>query len=230
MAGAERLPTGEEKAAVVRSMFDTIAPRYDLLNRIMTARMDVGWRRRCVAALGLVPPSRVFDVACGTGDLCRELERNGHRAIGFDFSAGMLAAARTAAPLVRADALALPVADAAADGVTCGFALRNVVDLHRLFAEMARVLRPGGRLALLEVAAPRSALLRRVHGFYFNRVVPVVGALVSDRRAYSYLPRSAAYLPDSPTLAALLDAAGMTGVRVELLGLGAAQLITGTRR
>src|SRR5437773_455087 len=104
-------------------MFDAIAPRYDLVNRLMTFRMDVGWRRRAVAALGIPPRSRVLDLAAGTGDLCRELERAGHRPTGVDLSAGMLRAARTTAPLVQADVLRLPVANGAIDGATCGFAL-----------------------------------------------------------------------------------------------------------
>jgi demethylmenaquinone methyltransferase / 2-methoxy-6-polyprenyl-1,4-benzoquinol methylase len=220
---------GKEKATAVRTMFDRIAPRYDLLNRIMTLGMDVGWRRRTVRSLALPRGARVLDVACGTGDLCRELTTAGKRAYGFDYSAGMLAAARTEAPLVRADALTLPVRDGAADGVTCGFALRNVTDLGGLFGEFARVLRPGGKLAILEVSQPRSALLRAGHGVYFNRVIPLVGGLVSDRDAYSYLPRSAAYLPDPESLRSMLEEAGFVDVRSDPLGLGAAQSITATR-
>jgi demethylmenaquinone methyltransferase/2-methoxy-6-polyprenyl-1,4-benzoquinol methylase len=222
------LPQGDDKAAAVRAMFDAIAPRYDLVNRVMTLGMDVGWRRRAVASLGLPRASLVLDVACGTGDLCRELAAGGYRPVGFDFSAGMLEAARAPA-LVRADALALPVASRTADGITCGFALRNVVDLTGLFAEMARVLRPGGRVALLEVAEPDAAPLRWGHRLYLQRVVPVIGGLLSDRDAYRYLPRSTAYLPDRPRLVAMLREAGFTRARSDLLGLGAAQVITGTR-
>lgn len=149
---ADDLPTGEEKAQAVRVMFDTIAPRYDLVNRIMTFRMDVRWRRRTVRDLDLPAGSQVLDLACGTGDLCVELVRGGHQPVGFDLSFGMLVAARTPAPLIHADVLRLPVPDAAADGVTCGFALRNLTELPRFFAELARVLRPGGTLA---VTVPR---------------------------------------------------------------------------
>ena len=223
------LPTGEAKAAAVRSMFDSIAPRYDLVNRVMTFRMDVAWRRRTVASLRLPPPSSVLDVACGTGDLCRELTAAGHRPTGLDFSAGMLAAARTEAPLVQGDALALPFRDGALDGITCGFALRNVVSLEVLFSEFARVLRRGGRIAILEVARPRAWLPRTVHSIYFNRVVPLIGGLLSDRRAYAYLPRSAAYLPDAHALASLLAAAGLVDHSVRPLGLGAAQIISATK-
>jgi demethylmenaquinone methyltransferase/2-methoxy-6-polyprenyl-1,4-benzoquinol methylase len=223
------LPTGAAKVAAVRSMFDRIAPRYDLLNRIMTFGLDRGWRRRAAAALGLPPGSLVLDVACGTGDLCRDLAAAGHRPIGLDFSAGMLAAAHTGAPLVQADALALPVATGAVDGVTCGFALRNVESLATLFAELARVLRPGGRVAVLEVAEPGSPLLRAGHRLYFRHLVPLIGGLLSDRAAYSYLPRSAAYLPESAQLREMLETAGLSHARTYPLARGAAQLITATR-
>jgi demethylmenaquinone methyltransferase / 2-methoxy-6-polyprenyl-1,4-benzoquinol methylase len=147
----ETLPRDEEKARVVEDMFDRIAPRYDLLNRVLTFRMDVAWRRAAVRALELVAGARVLDLACGTGDLCDTLEVEGYRPIGVDFSAGMLAAAHTGAPLVRADAARLPFPDRALDGLTCGFALRNFVDLESVLTECARVLRDGGRIALVDV-------------------------------------------------------------------------------
>jgi demethylmenaquinone methyltransferase/2-methoxy-6-polyprenyl-1,4-benzoquinol methylase len=223
------LPTGTEKAHAVRSMFDKIAPRYDLVNRVMTFGMDLSWRRRAVAALGLPPGSLVLDVACGTGDFCRELEEKGYRPTGFDVSLGMLSRARTGAPLVQADALRLPVRAAAADGVTCGFALRNLTDLTALFDELARTSRSGGRVAILEVARPESRLLRAGHHVYFDKVVPLIGGLLSDRAAYSYLPKSAAYLPPTPELLALLQQAGFIDTTVALMGAGAVQLITATR-
>src|SRR5690606_11844678 len=144
------LPEGEEKVAAVRGMFDAIAPRYDLVNRVMTFRMDEGWRRRAVRSLDLAPGSLVLDLACGTGDLCRALTDAGLRPVGVDLSLGMLAAARTSAPLVQGDVLRLPVPAGVADGATCGFALRNLVGLAPFFEELARVVRPGGRIALLE--------------------------------------------------------------------------------
>lgn len=229
-AGTPALPEGEAKVAAVRSMFDAIAPRYDRVNRLLTFGMDVGWRRRTVGALGLPPGSVVLDVAAGTGDLCRELQGRGMRAVGIDMALGMLSHARTAAPLVQADALALPVPAAAADGLTCGFALRNFVDLDRFFAEAARVLRPGGRLALLEVAEPANPVLRAGHGLYFGKVVPVVGGWLSDRAAYSYLPRSVAYLPEVPVMLDLLRDKGFEAVERRLLSTGIAQLVTATRR
>jgi demethylmenaquinone methyltransferase/2-methoxy-6-polyprenyl-1,4-benzoquinol methylase len=226
----EQLPAGEEKARVVEEMFDRIAPRYDLLNRMLTFRMDVGWRRTAVAALGLEPGARVMDLACGTGDMCRTLRSAGHQPIGVDFSAGMLGAAHTDAPLVRADASRLPIRNAGFDAVTCGFALRNFVDLAAVLAECARVLRPQGGIALLDVGEPTSTPARAVHHLWFRRVVPIVGGLLSDRRAYSYLPASTAYLPPQLELLDLIGAAGFDNVEHRTLGAGAAQLITGARR
>jgi demethylmenaquinone methyltransferase/2-methoxy-6-polyprenyl-1,4-benzoquinol methylase len=227
--GAEPLPQGEAKARAVRRLFDTISPRYDLVNRVMTFGMDVAWRRRTVRELSLPPRSLVLDLACGTGDLCRELRAAGHRPVGFDFSHGMLAAARTDAPLVEADILRLPVRDAIADGATCGFALRNVVSLEALCAELARVVRPGGRIALLETSEPDGALMRLGHRIYFHGVVPAIGGLLSDRDAYAYLPRSSAYLPPPSELLSILRAAGFAdAARVPLAG-GVTQLLVGTR-
>jgi demethylmenaquinone methyltransferase/2-methoxy-6-polyprenyl-1,4-benzoquinol methylase len=223
------LPDLDDKPRVVEAMFDRIAPRYDALNRLLTFRMDVRWRRRAVRTLALPEASRVLDLACGTGDLCRALVETGHDPVGVDFSAGMLHAAHTDAPLVRADAMQLPFADATFDAVTCGFALRNFAALAPVLAECARVLRPGGRVALLDVAEPESPLARSVHGAWFRHVVPFVGGAVSDRAAYRYLPASTAYLPPLPELLALVVSAGIVEVARRTLGFGAAQLITGTR-
>jgi len=224
-----RLPEGEDKQRAVRSMFDAIAPRYDLVNRVMTFRMDVGWRKRTVAALALPGGSTVLDLACGTGDLCRELQRGGYRPIGADLSFGMLAAARTESPLVQADALRLPVPGERIDGVTCGFALRNFVDLGAFLEELARVVRPGGRIALLEVAEPESRVLRRGHAFYFGKVVPRIGGMLSDRDAYRYLPQSVAYLPEPGALIGRVRDAGFADAERRLLSGGIAQLLVGTR-
>ena len=223
------LPEGEEKARAVRRLFDTISPRYDLVNRVMTFGMDLGWRRRTVRELALPAGSLVYDLACGTGDLCRELAVAGHRPVGFDFSHGMLLAAKTEAPLVEADILHLSVRDESADGATCGFALRNVVALGDLFAELARVVRPGGRIALLETAEPEPYLMRVGHRVYFRGVVPAIGGLLSDREAYSYLPRSTAYLPPTNELLSMLRAAGFPDTRRRTLSRGITQLFVGTR-
>ena len=225
----EPLPTGDEKVVAVRSMFDAIAPRYDLVNRLMTFRMDVGWRKKTIASLGLARGSVVVDLACGTGDLCRGLAGAGLRPIGLDLSYGMLAAARTEVPLAQADALRLPVPDASIDGVTCGFALRNFAALPPFFAELGRVVRPGGRIALLEVAEPPNPILRWGHAIYFGKVVPLIGGLLSDGSAYRYLPKSVAYLPEPEVMLDQIRAAGFTDVDRRLLSTGIAQLVTATR-
>ncbi len=224
----DALPSGSEKRRAVRSMFDSIAPRYDLVNRIMTFGLDVRWRRRTVADLGLPGGSVVADLACGTGDLCRELERHGIVAIGLDLSMGMLTAARTTSPLVHADILDMPLPDSAVDGATCGFALRNLVELPAFFAELARVVRPAGRIALLDAARPENRLLHLGHSVYFGRVVPLIGGLLSDGAAYRYLPKSLAYLPEWPVMSADLAAAGFTDVDRRMFT--GAQLTTATRR
>jgi demethylmenaquinone methyltransferase/2-methoxy-6-polyprenyl-1,4-benzoquinol methylase len=225
----EALPEGDAKVQAVRSMFDAIAPRYDLVNRVMTFRMDVGWRRTSVRRLRLGPGSLVLDLACGTGDFCRELRAHDLVPVGADLSFGMLAAGTTGAPLVQADILRLPVPDASVDGVTCGFALRNLVELEPFFAELARVVRPGGRIALLEVAEPPNRLLRWGHGVYFGTVVPRIGGLLSDPTAYRYLPKSVAYLPEPDELLAMVHRAGFGDTRRDLFSGGISQLLLGTR-
>ena len=225
----DRLPEGDEKRAAVRSMFDSIAPRYDLVNRIMTFRLDVRWRRIARETLGLRTGSTILDLACGTGDFSVDLARKGHRPIGIDLSFGMLAAARTDAPLVQGDLLQLPLADRAADGAVCGFALRNLVELEPFFAELARVVRPGGRIALLDVSEPDRSLIRWGHGLYFNRIVPRIGGLLSDRRAYGYLPRSVSYLPPAAELVAMAERGGLIDVEHRQLSGGITQLLSATR-
>ncbi len=223
------LPQGKDKGRAVQAMFDTIAPRYDLINRIMTFRLDVKWRRKAIDSLALPAGSVVLDVATGTGDFCRELDEHGYRSIGVDFSFGMLSAARTDAPLLQGDGMAMPVATGSVDAVTCGFALRNFVDLASVFVELGRIVRPGGRVALLDASEPDNPLARAGHGLYFGTIVPLIGGLLSDRRAYAYLPRSLAYLPPRDTLLETLRSAGFHEVQHRQLTLGAAQLITATR-
>ena len=225
----EALPQGEEKVRAVRTMFDAIAPRYDLVNRLMTFRLDVRWRRLAVESLAVPRGSLVADLASGTGDLCIELAKAGYRPLSFDLSFGMLTADRSGVARVQADILRLPLAAGVIDGATCGFALRNLVDLGSFFDELARVVRPGGRVALLDVATPPNPVLRWGHKIYFGKVVPRIGALLSDGAAYRYLPQSVAYLPPPAEMLDRLRRAGFHDASRRLLSGGITQLITGTR-
>ena len=223
------LPQGDEKTRQVRARFDAIASRYEMVNRLMTFGLDARWRRRAVADLRLPTPSAILDVAAGTGDFTRECTRQGHRAVATDLSFGMLHAGRQMPHRVQADASNLPFVSASFDGVTCGYALRNFTDLGATFDEMARVLRPGGRLSILEVAEPRSGLWRMGFRLWFRRVVPFIGSLLSDRAAYHYLPESTAYLPESEQIVAMLNAAGFSAVNHRRVMGGLSQQFIATR-
>jgi demethylmenaquinone methyltransferase/2-methoxy-6-polyprenyl-1,4-benzoquinol methylase len=210
-------------------MFDAIAPRYDLVNRLMTFGLDQSWRRQAVDVLALPAGSRVLDLACGTGDLTKVAARRQHRVVGADLSWGMLTANRSGAPLAQADGSRLPFPTGAFDGVVCGYALRNFGDLEAALAETARVLRPGGRLSVLEVDAPTSPLFRSGYDIWFQKVVPFIGGALSDREAYRYLPRSVAYLPPGPVLRRLIGQSGYSGVGIRPLAGGLSQLVYATR-
>ena len=223
------LPTGDDKRRTVTEMFDRVAPSYERLNRIISMGQDRRWRARTLDRLGLAAGSRVLDVACGTGDLVRALAARGLRPLGVDLSPGMLAHARAGAPMLLGDALALPFPDASLDGVTCGFALRNFVDLDAFFAETARVVRPGGRIAFLDAAEPTGRIVRAGHAVWFRHAVPAIGGLLGDRAAYRYLPASTAYLPDGTALVRSVALAGFVGVERTTMMAGAVQLVAAER-
>ncbi|GDX19712.1 demethylmenaquinone methyltransferase [Actinomycetes bacterium] len=226
----QELPQGDAKAKVVQNMFDAIAPRYDMVNRIMTFRLDTRWRKLAVRRLALTKGARVLDLASGTGDLCVDLRKAGLIPLSFDMSFGMLAADHSKAPRVQADILRLPIATQSVDGVTCGFALRNLVDLNVFFHEIARVTKPGGRIALLDVSTPTNPLIRWGNSVYFGKVVPRIGGLLSNRAAYNYLPKSVAYLPSPEQLVTMLQNAGFEHVRHEQLSGGLTQLMHATKK
>ena len=225
------LPEGDEKVEAVRSMFDAIAPRYDLVNRVMTFRMDVGWRRRTVRDLRLGPGSlRRSTWPAAPATSAASSSRPGPRPLGSTSPSGCSPPTAAGAPRARPTSCACPLPDGSVDGVTCGFALRNLVELGAFFAELARVVRPGGRIALLEVATPPNPVLRWGHGIYFGKVVPLVGGLLSDPAAYRYLPKSVAYLPDRRRDARrACAAAGFADVRRTLLSGGISQLAAPAR-
>jgi demethylmenaquinone methyltransferase / 2-methoxy-6-polyprenyl-1,4-benzoquinol methylase len=229
---------GAEKRAYVRGMFTAIAPRYDLLNHVLSLNIDRRWRRVAVDELGWerAPGGTFLDVCAGTLDLAAELgNRAGFRGrvIGADFVTPMLELGRgksAAVAPVTADALELPFPSAAFDGATVGFGVRNLVDLDRGLAEAARVLRPGARLVVLEFTTPRWQPFRALYFFYFRRVLPLVGRLVSKHRnAYSYLPESVLAFPEPPALARRMEAAGFAGVRYRLLLGGVCAVHVGER-
>jgi len=226
----QELPQGDAKAKVVQNMFDAIAPRYDMVNRIMTFRLDTRWRKIAVRKLALTKGARVLDLASGTGDLCVDLRKTGLIPLSFDMSFGMLAADHSKAPRVQADILRLPIATQSVDGVTCGFALRNLVDLNVFFHEIARVTKSGGRIALLDVSTPTNPLIRWGNSVYFGKVVPRIGGLLSNRAAYNYLPKSVAYLPSPEQLVVMLQNSGFEHVRHEQLSGGLTQLMHATKK
>ena len=220
-------------------MFDRIAGVYDLMNTAMTAGLHHRWRERAADRAELAPGEAALDVCCGTGDLAIELARRvgpDGRVVGCDFSEPMLEAARRKGDGIEglrfewADALDLPHADGSFDAVTVGFGVRNLADLERGLAEMTRVLRPGGRLVILEITQPRRPPLETFFSLWFDRIVPLLGAVAGDRDAYSYLPASVKRFPDPHRLAALMAAAGLERIRYTILAGGIIAIHSGTRR
>jgi demethylmenaquinone methyltransferase / 2-methoxy-6-polyprenyl-1,4-benzoquinol methylase len=213
--------SGTLAPAAVEAMFDRISPVYDVMNRVMTAGLDRRWRR--LAAEQVVRPGdEVLDACCGTGDLALEAERAGGRVTGLDFSEPMLERARRKSGTVewvRGDLLALPFADESFDAATVGFGIRNVDSLEAGLRELARVLRPGGRLACLEITRPRG-LLRPFFRFWFDGVVPVLGKVLPGGEAYTYLPASVRRFPGPEDLAAVMGEAGFEEIGWRLLGGG----------
>jgi demethylmenaquinone methyltransferase/2-methoxy-6-polyprenyl-1,4-benzoquinol methylase len=210
------MSSGVLEEGQVQAMFDRIAGFYDRMNSVMTAGLHHRWRARAVDLAGIGPGARVLDVAAGTGDLAIEVARRGAEVIGTDFSDGMLDIARRKAPQLdwrHADALALPFADGEFDAATVGFGARNFADLERGVAEMARVVRPGGRVVVLEITTPTRPPLSTFYRLWFDRVVPALGRLAGDSSAYEYLPASVRRFPGPKGLAAVMDRAGLERIR-----------------
>ena len=220
---------GQLAPDAVRRMFDRIAPVYDAMNRVMTAGLDQRWRRITAEAV-VRRGDRVLDACCGTGDLAVADRAAGGEVTGLDFSERMLERARRKAPAlewVRGDLLTLPFADASFDAATVGFGVRNVEDLDRALAELRRVLRPGGRLGVLEITRPRG-ILAPFYRLWFDGFVPLLGKLLPGGAAYTYLPASVRRFPGPEHLSALLAAAGFEDVRYRLFAGGIVALHTGT--
>jgi demethylmenaquinone methyltransferase / 2-methoxy-6-polyprenyl-1,4-benzoquinol methylase len=214
------MPAAEERPVFVNRMFARIAPTYDLMNRLMTFGQDQGWRRKLLDAAALPPHGKLLDIGTGTGDIAYAArQRNpGVQAIGSDFTYEMMAAGvgkvpGLFVPFVQGDTFALPFPDETFDAVVSGFLVRNVVDRVAAFREMTRVTKAGGRVVCLEIAPPTNALLEPFFRFYFFRIVPLIGGLVSgDRKAYAYLPHSTVEFPPPEALARLMEQAGLSNV------------------
>jgi demethylmenaquinone methyltransferase/2-methoxy-6-polyprenyl-1,4-benzoquinol methylase len=222
-------------------MFDAIAPRYDLLNHVLSAGLDRRWRDRAIEALALPPGSRVLDLCTGTGDLAIAATRlvAPVSVVGVDFSGEMLRRARTkivdaslasSIRLVRGDATRIPLPDASCDAAMIGFGIRNVAEPERALRELARVLRPGGRLAILEFGEPRIPGIKTLYSWYFRYLLPAVGRTVSRHKsAYSYLPASVLAFPPAPVFCTAMSAHGFGPVRVSSLTLGIVHLFVAVK-
>lgn len=227
----------DQKRAYVRAMFARIAPRYDLLNRLMTLGRDQTWRRRAAQwAVGSNPFARVLDLATGTGDLALALHQIAPAAqvVGLDLVPEMLVVAKVKTrgergALLAGDALDLPFADGTFDAITSAFMLRNVVDLSQAFREMARVARHGARIVALEITQPRLPLWSTLYRFYFYRLIPLLGGALSDRSAYRYLPDSLKRFVSADELADIMRGAGLREVRYELMNLATVAIHVGVR-
>ena len=237
-AGAEN----EQQAATwVRGMFGRIAPRYDLLNHVLSCNIDRYWRARTVARVSHTlarPDARVLDLCCGTGDLMLKLAGKGRASVfGSDFCHPMLVASRRkldrrhlGAGLFEADALVLPLADASLDLITIGFGFRNLANYRHGLEELLRVLKPGGTLAMLEFSTPPNRALARLYDFYSRAILPHIGGWISGSKdAYTYLPESVRKFPNAPGLAEQMRAAGFANVRFERMTAGVVALHIGER-
>jgi ubiquinone/menaquinone biosynthesis methyltransferase len=231
-------PEAARRELLVRSMFDRIASRYDLMNSVMSAGLHHRWRERAVKLANVGPGSSALDICCGTGDLALALERAvgpGGEVIGLDFSESMLELAREKAAtrgaeieFVSGNALELPFEDGRFDAATVGFGVRNVVDLPRALAELRRVVRPGGRVVVLEITSPERPPLSWFYAFWFDRVVPLIGAATGEADAYSYLPESVKRFPPAAGLAKRMHDAGLRDVRYSVLAGGIVAIHAGT--
>ena len=230
MSSSSGIASGRLSPDGVQTMFDRIAPVYDVMNRVTTMGLDGGWRR--LAAESVVRPGdRVLDACCGTGDLALAAERAGGIVTGLDFSERMLERARRKSDTVtwvRADVTALPFQEESFDAATVGFGVRNVPELEAGLGELARVLRPGGRLACLDLTRPRG-LLAPFYRLWFDGLIPLVGKVVPGGEAYTYLPASVRRFPGPDDLAGVIDGAGFTEIRWRLLAGGIVALHTAGR-
>lgn len=224
------------KARYVRDMFDRISPRYDLMNRVMTGGQDQKWRRRAIEKAAISAGGRVLDIACGTGDLAfAALEEQPEFVVAADFSLQMVRLGdrkrngNTTVHFLGADGLWLPFRDDSFDACVTGFSMRNVIDIDQFLFEMARVVKPGGRVVILEITPMNVPVLQRMYRFYFHRIVPSIGRLLSgDREAYSYLPQSVDVFISAEQLRHRMESASLRDVQYKKLNFGTVALHWGT--
>lgn len=233
--------TDRPKGAQVEAMFDNIAPAYDFMNRAMTFGIDRGWRKKVVKSVVAAQPKAILDVATGTGDLAIQLARavTDATVTGIDLSEGMLSVGRKKVEeakldnrvvLTQGDCLALPFPDNSFDVVTVAFGVRNFEHLNKGYAEMARVLRPGGMLFVLELTTPTSPIVKPFYKLYTKGVIPMLGRMVShDSRAYSYLPESIAAMPQGKRMLAMMENAGFHECSLRQLTLGVSTIYVGRK-
>lgn len=229
--------TGNERARYVQGMFTRIAGRYDLMNRLMTAGQDVRWRQRVIQLAQLPAGGRLLDIATGTGDIALEGQRQQPDiwAVGGDFTIEMMLAGKRdpekgAIRWVAADTLALPFPDNSFHAVTSGFLMRNVVDVPRAFNEQMRVVRPGGRIVVLESSPPKENVMRPFIRFHLNTIIPLLGKLVTgDREAYSYLPDSTQQFQDPDSLVNMMRDTGLVDIHYEMYMFGTIAIHTGRK-
>ncbi len=239
MDGQRNETISSDLPPTVRSMFDAIAPTYDLLNHLMSFGLDIRWRRRAVGRLAEKRGGTFLDLAAGSGDVSRELLTLGPRlVIAADFAIRMLEVLRTKPGLnsetlhiIAADALDLPFPDESFDGTIVAFGMRNFADRMRSLREMLRVLRPGGISVILELTTPTGALSRTLYSWYSRGVLPLLGRLISRHSsAYRYLPRSIAEFPPSEEFLSMMSQAGFADVKAEMLSFGSATIFSGTKK
>ena len=240
------LPSDDSKREYVRNMFDDIAFRYRLMNSLLTLGLDGWWRHKTLIAMDLKPNSLLLDLACGPGEFSKLLAQQGHRAVGIDFSLGMLrqsagssvingsptkgSIAKDSAAKVQGDAMSLPVATNSCDALVCGFAVRNFLNFDKVLAESTRILKPRGVAAFLEVSTPTNPAIYRLHNFHFSTVVPLIGGILSSKTAYRYLPASVVYLPETNVLIRKFYRYGFTHVDRRTFTFGATQLFLAHKR
>lgn len=225
------------KKEQVEEMFDNIAHRYDFLNRLLSLGIDISWRRKAVNYIGEIKPQHILDVATGTGDFAFEaLRLNPQKIVGYDLSEGMLSYGRQKSAkmgkeqiveFIKGDSERMPFADNSFDAITVGFGVRNFEHLQAGLKEMYRVVKPGGRVAVLEISQPPNAIIRQLYGLYFHHIVPWVGRLFSkDVRAYTYLPESVSVFPEGPEFVKILEANGFKQVKWKPLTFGTCAFYT----